>query len=304
MSEQRLCSAIGGPPEGVPVQPRDRFRVSELDPLELLYDSPAVAPSELTASLARRYGGGLGFGGPTVYTNFVASLDGSVALPGIPRSNELISGASDADRFVMGLLRALADVVVVGSGTFHGSPTGTWSPSGAHPDSASLFAELRMLRGQSERPELAILTGSGAIDVGHAALSRRALILTSKTGAARLRGRVPETTELATLATGRTIDPRLALDALKDRGYRMILFEAGPHTFGAFAVAGLIDELFLTVSPLLTGGSVTTRLSLVEAVEPARDGVVRGELRSIRRFGGHLFIRYGLRYGSAPTIGS
>ena len=279
---------------------RGGVHVTELDPLELLYDSPATAPSELTAALTHLYGGGLGFAGPTVYTNFVASLDGSVALPGIPRSNALISGASDADRFVMGLLRALADIVVVGSGTFHGSPTGTWSPAGAHPDSSSLFAELRLLRGQSERPELAILTGSGAIDVRHPALSQRALILTSETGAARLRRRVPKTTELVTLTTQAAIDPTVALDALRARGHELILFEAGPHTLGEFGAAGLIDELFLTVSPLLTGGSAATRLSLVESVEPSRDGMVRAALRSLRRFEDHLFLRYGLRSGR-PT---
>jgi riboflavin biosynthesis pyrimidine reductase len=279
---------------------RGGTRVTERDPLELLYDSPAAAASELTPPLARLYGGGLSFGGPTVYTNFVASLDGSVALPGIPRSNELINGGSDADRFVMGLLRALADVIVVGSGTFHSSPTGTWSPARAHRDSASLFAELRILRGQAERPELAILTGSGAIDVRHPALSGRAVILTSETGAARLRRRVPDTTELVALTAQTTIDPRVALGAVKDRGHELILFEAGPHTFGAFAAAGLIDELFLTISPLLTGGSEATRLSLVEAVEPVRDGIVRGELRSLRRFENHLFLRYALRPERAP----
>jgi riboflavin biosynthesis pyrimidine reductase len=272
-----------------------------LDPLELLYDSPAAAPSELTPPLARLYGGGLGFAGPTVFANFVASLDGSVALPGIPRSNELISGASDGDRFVMGLLRALADVVVVGSGTFHASPAGTWSPAGAHPESAPLFAELRARRGRPDRPELAILSGSGAIDVRHAALSGRAVILTSSSGAAGLRGRVPETAELAALTTKTTLDPQVALRALAERGHRLILFEAGPHTFGAFAAAGAIDELFLTVSPLLTGGSPATRLSLVEAVEPGRDGIVRAELRSLRRCDDQLFVRYALRPEPIPT---
>lgn len=279
-------------------------RVTEHDPLALLYDSPALAASELTAPLARLYGGGLGFASPTVYTNFVASLDGSVALPRVPRSNALISGAGDADRFVMGLLRAFADVVVVGSGTLHGSPTGTWSAARAHPPSASLFAELRLLRGQADRPELAILSGSGAIDVGHPALAGRAMVLTSTIGAARLQGRVPQATELMPLTSGATIDPHVILRALEKRGHRLILFEAGPHTFGAFATAGLIDELFITVSPLLTGGSATTRLSLVEAVEPTRDGIVRGQLRSLRRFEDHLFIRYGLRLGRAPTSGA
>ena len=171
-------------------------RMTERDPLELLYESPAAPPSELTAPLSSLYGGGLGFAGPTVFTNFVVSLDGSVALPEIPKSNALIGAGSEADRFVMGLLRALADVVVIGSGTLRSSPTGTWSPAGPHPASASLFAELRLLRGQPERPELAILTGSGAIDVRHPALARRVVILTSTTGEARLRSRVPETAEL------------------------------------------------------------------------------------------------------------
>ena len=274
--------------------------MTQLEPLGLLYESGAAAVSELTAPLGRLYGGGLGFAGQTVYTNFVSSLDGSVALPRIPKSNKLISGGSDADGFVMGLLRAFADVIVVGSGTLRDSPTGTWSPARPHPDSAPLFAELRHLRGQPERPELAILTGSGAIDVQHPALSERALILTSAAGAGRLRNRVQDETEVTPLASKGEIDPQVVLRALRERGHRLILFEAGPHTFGRFAAAGLIDELFLTVSPLLTGGSAATRLSLVEGVEPASDGPVRGELLSLRRHQDHLFLRYGLR-SERPT---
>lgn len=263
--------------------------------LEALYEAPEAAASELTAALAHLYGGGLGFGGPTVYTNFVASLDGSVALPAIPQSNRLINAGSEADHFVLGLLRALADVVVIGSGTLHASPGGTWSPAGPHPASASLYAELRRLRGQPERPELAILTGSGAIEVRHPALARGALILTSTTGAVRLRGSVPAAAEVTVVSSAVTIDPHVAIAALRGRGHRLVLFEAGPHTFGAFAAAGLIDELFLTTSPLLTGGSALTRLSLVEGVEPGHDGLLRGKLLSLRRHADHLFLRYTLR---------
>jgi len=274
--------------------------VTELRPLELLYESPGAAASELTAPLARLYGSGLGFAGPTVYTNFVASLDGSVALPEIPGSNQLISGGSEADHFVMGLLRAFADVIVVGSGTLRGSPTGTWSPAGPHPESASLFAELRRLRGRPELPELAILSGRGTIDEQHPALAQRAVILTSTAGASRLRGRVPESVEVTPLTSEAEIDPPVVLCALRERGHRLILFEAGPNTFGRFAAAGLIDDLFLTVSPLLTGGSAQTRLSLVEGIEPSSDGLVGGELVSLRRHQNHLFLRYGLQ-GSRPT---
>ena len=58
---------------------------AELGPLEALYESPALARSELTPPLGRLYGGGLGFAGPTVYANFVATLDGTM-VPSDSRS--------------------------------------------------------------------------------------------------------------------------------------------------------------------------------------------------------------------------
>ena len=262
--------------------------------LQALLEAPSPAASELTPPLEHLYGGGLGFAAPTVYANFVSSLDGTVALPAIPRSNKLISAGSEADRFVMALLRGLADAVVTASGTLAGSPTGTWSPARAHPASGELLAELRRVRGQPEQPELAILTGSGAIDPDHPALAGRTVVLTTETGASRLRGRVPESAELLPLAADGAIEPAAAIAALRERGHRSILLEAGPRTFGAFAAAGVVDELFLTLSPLLTGGSAETRLSLVEGVEPLRDGIVRGELLSLRRHDEHLFLRYRL----------
>jgi riboflavin biosynthesis pyrimidine reductase len=267
-------------------------------PLEALFEAPALAPTELTAPLERLYGGGLGFARPTVYANFVSSVDGTVALPAIPQSNKLISAGSEADRFVMALLRGLADAVVTASGTLAGSPTGTWSPARAHPASAELLAELRRVRGQPERPELVILTGSGAIDTAHPALAGRTVVLTTSVGAARLRG-LPA--EVVPLADDAALAPSSVVAAVQGRGHRLILFEAGPRTFGAFVAAGLVDELFLTVSPLLTGGSAQTRLSLLEGVEPLRDGLVRGDLLSLRRHDDHLFLRYGLAAGERLT---
>jgi riboflavin biosynthesis pyrimidine reductase len=230
----------------------------------------------------------------TVYANFVSSLDGTVALPGIPQSNKLISGGSEADRFVMAVLRALADAVVTAAGTLAGSPAGTWSPGRAHPASAELLADLRRARRLPERPELVILTGSGAIDPDHPAFAGRTVVLTTTHGESRLRGRIPASAELLPLVDEGRIEPAAAIAALRARGHRLILLETGPRTFGAFAAAGVVDELFLTVSPLLTGGSAQTRLSLVEGVDPLRDGIVHAELLSLRRHERHLFLRYGL----------
>src|SRR5579864_8203755 len=84
--------------------------------LHLLYEEPGLPSSDLPELLATAYGGDLGFTGPCVYGNFVASLDGVVALgPEHPSSGSAISGGEPADRFVMGLLRAFADAVLIGA---------------------------------------------------------------------------------------------------------------------------------------------------------------------------------------------
>ncbi|HZC76012.1 MAG TPA: hypothetical protein VE220_08575, partial [Gaiellaceae bacterium] len=76
--------------------------------------------------LAVLYGGAIGFAEPCVVANFVESLDGVVAVPRLPRSHAVIGDDSEADRFVLALVRACSDAVLVGSGTLLSSPNGTW----------------------------------------------------------------------------------------------------------------------------------------------------------------------------------
>jgi hypothetical protein len=84
-------------------------------PLTVLYEQPGPPRHPLPAPLARAYGGDVGFPQACVYGNFVASLDGVVALgPEYPSSGSAISGREPSDRFVMGLLRAFADAVLTG----------------------------------------------------------------------------------------------------------------------------------------------------------------------------------------------
>ena len=80
----------------------------------------STCPTQLARALRRARSG---FEEPRLFANFVASADGVVAIPSLPQSNKLIAGGSAADRFVMGLLRACADVVVIGSGTLLASPS-------------------------------------------------------------------------------------------------------------------------------------------------------------------------------------
>jgi riboflavin biosynthesis pyrimidine reductase len=267
-----------------------------LPPLEPLFQTAELPEFDLPAGLAETYGGPLGFSEPGLYANFVASLDGVVAIPGEIQSNRMISAHSEADRFVMGLLRACADAVLVGARTMRASPRTLWAAEHAYPPAAPLYRELRHLRQRPPRPTVAVLSGSGSVDPRHPALEEGALVLTSERGAARLRGRLPRAATILALGAEPAIDPVGAVEALRRRGHELILSEGGPTAFGALVAAGLVDELFLTTSPLLAGRSPgSLRPALVEHAEflPAR--TVEGELLTLRRSGSLLFARYRLR---------
>jgi riboflavin biosynthesis pyrimidine reductase len=140
---------------------------------------------------------------------------------------------------------------------------------------------------------VAILTGSGSIDPGHPVLSSGALVLTSETGAARLSDRLPPQATVVALGEETTIDAALVVAELRARGHRLILSEAGPHTFGALLSARAVDELFLTVSPLLAGDAGPgSRLRLVEGADLVPP--LEAQPLSFRRHGAHLFTRYEL----------
>jgi riboflavin biosynthesis pyrimidine reductase len=269
-----------------------------LSPLELLWEARGLPRFPLPAELESLYGGPFGLKPPLLYANFVETLDGIVAIRSEPRSNRLVSGNSEADRFVMGLLRAAADCVLIGSGTLHGSPKALWTPEKAHQDSRSSYAKLRILLGLRPDPQLAVLTASGALDPRHPALGHGAIVLTTRRGFERSRRDLPDAVEIEVLDGETAVDPAEAVAALRARGFERILSEAGPHVFGSLLEAGLVDELFLTVSPLLAGRSeLGLRLGLVEAAELLPEHTEQARLLGVRREGAHLFLRYGL--GSA-----
>jgi riboflavin biosynthesis pyrimidine reductase len=268
-----------------------------IDPLERVFEVDSLPGGALPAELARLYDGDLGLADACLYANFVATLDGIVSIPTLRNSNTFIAGDNEADRFVMGLLRAYADAVLIGSGVLRASPRGTWRADAIYPPAAREYAALRETLGLPAAPEIAVLTGSGSIDPEHPLLASGALVVTSTAGAERLRAVVPEAATVLALADEESIDLRLVVDALHERGHRRILSEAGPHTFGGLLEAGVVDELFLTSSPLLVGdGGPGSRYSLVEGADlvPA---ATRARLLSVRCHGSHLFTRYALERG-------
>jgi riboflavin biosynthesis pyrimidine reductase len=261
--------------------------------LEVLYEADGLLAYPLPTELENAYGGTLGFPETRVFANFVSSLDGVVAIQGVPRSAQLIRGESEADRLVMGLLRACADALVVGASTFRGSAEAHWTAESIYRPAEASYGELRAVLGRPRPPELAVVTASGLLDPVHPALVAGALVLTTDHGAERLATALPPASTLVSL--GEEIDMRAALDALRSRGHRLILSEGGPTLLGSLLDAGLLDELFLTLSPVLAGRHEDARrLSLVEDAALLPDRRVGGELLGVRREGAHLFLRYAL----------
>ncbi len=268
--------------------------VPQTPPLQLLFEASDLAELQLPSGLADRYGGSLGFGTPCVIANFVESVDGVVELPGPAESGKVVSLGSDDDRFVMGLLRACSDVVVVGAGTFRKTPKAFWYPESIYPAANELFVELRQRLGLSPHPTLVLVSGSGSIDTTGPAVAE-ALIVTTRAGEARLRPTLPATARLWAFD-----EPRVSLSAVMARlhaeGARTVLTEGGPTLVAQLIAEKALDELFVTVSPVLFGRyREDGRKGLTDGLDLGRTTL---ELLSARRSGAHLFLRYRLEQGA------
>ncbi|HEX8099324.1 MAG TPA: dihydrofolate reductase family protein [Actinomycetota bacterium] len=254
-------------------------------------ESLSRAPTPLPEPLRRRYGGDLRIDRGTVYANFVTSLDGVVAIdPETPPS--VISGKSDTDRFVMGLLRAFADAIVVGAGTLRAEPKHLWTPGHIYPDAADAFAELRASSGLAPEPQLFVLTRQGDIDPNGRAFQRGAVVVTTEKSAARLQTQLPSASRAIGVPTS-SLTVRRVLEVVRSQGHRTVLTEGGPTVLGEFLKDSLLDELFLTLSPRIAGrNQEDQRLGLVEGFAYEPPNLQSAALLSAKQDGSHLFLRY------------
>ena len=260
-----------------------------LAPFEVLYEAADLAAYKLPADLHHLYGR-LGFEKRAVYSNFVASVDGVVTLGEKPSAGSVISAKYPADRFLMGLLRACADVVLIGAGTLRATPGHLWTPAHVYPELATEFLALRSALGRSREPQLVVVTASGNLDPAHPAFAKGALVMTTVEGAKAIGTRLPKTCEV--VGTGKLLDLGEVVADLRSRGLDVILTEGGPHVIGQLIEAGLLDEAFLTVSPVIAGRKDDKRLGMVEGVELLPSPGAWSKLFSVRRHGDYLFLRY------------
>jgi riboflavin biosynthesis pyrimidine reductase len=245
-------------------------------------------------ALARVYGQ-LGFAHEVLYSNFVESLDGVTTLGAKPSAGSEISGRNRADRFLMGLLRAFADAVLVGAGTLRATPGHQWTAEHIYPDLIEAYADLRMGLGRKPRPRLVLLTSTGDVTVSHAAVVAGATIVTTAAGAAGLNDRLPDSCDVIEVGESGPVDLAAAMAELRARGYAAILTEGGPHVMGNLIQQHLLDEAFVTISPVVAGRNGEARLGMVAGVELLPGHGLWTKLLSARRHGDFLFLRYGMK---------
>jgi riboflavin biosynthesis pyrimidine reductase len=221
---------------------------------------------------------------PRLLLNMLSTVDGRATLAG--RSGK-ISGP--ADRALFHALRAPVDGVLVGAGTVRMERYGRIIPD-------SSTRKLRLERGLAEEPLACIVSGRLALD-GDIPLLRepgaRVAVLTASP--ASLSMPAPGATVDYVRAGRGQLDLGAALAELADRfAIQTLLCEGGPHLARELLAGGLVDELFLTVAPLLAGGepagSEALRILAGAELEPP----ATLELLDVLRSDSYLFLRYGV----------
>jgi riboflavin biosynthesis pyrimidine reductase len=226
-----------------------------------------------------------------VRVNFVSSVDGAASTDGLSRGLQ-----TPGDNVVFGVLRDLADVVLVGAAT---AAAEGYRP--AHPSARR--QAVRAAYGLAEVPAIAVLSNSLDLDLTAplytAALAAPTLIVTGSSAPVGRRNDIIDLTGgrsklqlVQAPSAGGAVDVAAAIGSLRELGYRRILCEGGPRLFGAAVAAGAVDELCLTVSPLLTG---PTGGRIVSGDGWPAERRPRLELIGLLTEDGALFCRYRLR---------
>jgi riboflavin biosynthesis pyrimidine reductase len=275
-------------------------------------DDPAYAPY-----------GNLGFpavprGRPWIYTNFVQSLDGMTSLLGKYSSGGEISQSSD-DRWLMDLLRAHADGILMGMNTLREEQRqrGPESRGIVFRVADPGLQELRRNLGRARERNI-FVTSAANLDLSRLKVFDGnvvdAAILTSPAGAERLRaqGGHPQVAVLAA-GDGESFDLARAIFKLREElGVQHLLCEGGPTLYGTLARADLVDEKFMTISPVEVGQAVppdqerlASEQNIPVLLRPTtfggpgftRDNLTHWQWISSRKAGDHQFNRYRRRRG-------
>ncbi|MFF3848814.1 pyrimidine reductase family protein [Streptomyces sp. NPDC002328] len=212
--------------------------------------------------------------------NMVSTLDGAAQHDG---RSQPISNATDMRIF--GTLRALADVVLVGAETVRQEG---YRPARARAE----FARRREAAGQGPAPAIAIVSASLDLDFSLPLFTSPlvpTLVLTGATAAPdRIAAAEKAGARVVVAGDGTGVEPERIVPALAALGHTRLLTEGGPRLLGQLVAAGVLDELCLTLSPLLTAGDAQ-RIAGGPTIAVPR----QYELVSLLEEDGFLYGRYG-----------
>lgn len=211
--------------------------------------------------------------------NMVSSLDGAAHHEG--RSQPL---SSAADMRIFGTLRGLADAVVVGAETVR--------QEGYRPARArEAFAARRAALGQGPAPVIAVVSAGLDLDFSLPLFTSPLLPTVVLTGAAAPRERVEAAraagAEVIVAGEGRGVDPARVPGLLAERGLTRLLTEGGPRLLGQFAAARVLDEMCLSLAPVVATGTAPRIMAGPPLAVPERF-----VLGSVLEEGGFLFTSY------------
>jgi len=200
-----------------------------------------------------------------VAVNLVASVDGRAIVGGSASS---LGGP--LDRSLMRRIRSAVDCVLVGAATLRAE--GYDARVGPTETSA------RRAKGLSSQPLAAVVTASGDLPARRGffrVAGQQAIILTSSAAAVQRRERFESLGKLGEVAVVSSDDERLSVASILDALYhrydvRRLLVEGGPSLVGDLLAAGVVDQVFLSVSPRLVGGDERTIVGTLSQLQPPR----------------------------------
>lgn len=234
------------------------------------------------------------------FSNFVMSHDGRVSfnLPGQSGGGE-VSGFNSHDQWLMALLRSRSDAVVVGANTLRTEPEHKWTAEFIFPKDADSFSKFRQSEKRLKFPLQVMVTRSGDLNSAAEIFKTdelRILIATTKSGKARLASQKLPNTEILDLGETEVDMTELYHRLYSDFGCNSILCEGGPRLYGSLVAANLLDEEWLTYSPVLVGANAANpRPGLIEDLALPPLPVKTVTLNQVRRAGNHLFLRSNYR---------
>jgi riboflavin biosynthesis pyrimidine reductase len=272
------------------------------EPFTLLFEDDATSHVSLPDALRVIYAGDWHVpeftNRPYVYSNFVQSRDGRVSfsVPGHMGGGD-VSGFNKHDQWLMGLLRARADAVVMGDTTLRIEPEHIWTCNYIYPTDPALFLELRRIENRRDYPLQVFLSLDGNLHAEARVFCQPHLhivIATTIRGAEQAVSLKCQA-KLDVLSLGEeSVDIQKLCTVLHaDYGVKTLLCEGGPRAYGSFIAAQRIDEEFLTLAPTVIGNDAGKmfRPSLIEGVAFMPEHYPKSKPVSMRRAGDHLFLR-------------